>query len=81
MQDGCVTSFEEKPRNVFTISAGISVLSTSAVADVPNRFFPITELFEKAFTEGKTIGSFLIEDEWTDVGRIGEFRKANGLER
>ncbi len=81
VQDGCVTSFEEKPRNVFSISAGVAVLSTSAVADVPNRFFPVTELFEKAFKEGKTIGSFLIEGEWADVGRIGEFRRANGFER
>ena len=48
--------------------------------DVPSRFFPITELFENAFREGKTIGSFMIDDEWTDVCAVDQFRRANGIE-
>ena len=80
VHDGQVVAFEEKPKTISNISAGIAVLSPPAVMDVPSRFFPITELFENAFREGKTIGSFMIDDEWTDVGAVDEFRRVNGIE-
>jgi len=79
VRDGEVISFDEKPKSVTSISAGINVLSPDAIADVPRRFFPMTELFEHAFKQRKTLKSFLIEDDWVDVGHVGEYQKANGL--
>lgn len=84
---GCVTldagriiELEEKPDLCASINAGIYVLSPQAVADVPRRLFPITDLFTRAVDSNKPVGGFMIEEDWIDIGRADELRKANGIE-
>ena len=80
VRDGRVVELEEKPQLCRSISAGVYVLSPEAVAEVPRRFFPITELFSTGLSGGKPVGGFMIEDEWTHVGYVDELEKANGIE-
>ena len=78
-ESGRILAVEEKPSIDKLINAGVYVLSTEALSAIPRSFFPITELFESSIASGRACGSFLIEDEWTDVGRIGDLNNARGL--
>lgn len=73
-----LVGIEEKPVLDKRINAGIYLLSPAAVATVPSRFFPITELFNNALENGLPCGVFEIEDEWSDVGQPRDYLAANG---
>ena len=86
VQFGCVESesgrmlaLQEKPSIDKLINAGLYVLSPEALASIPKEFFPITDLFELALANEKLCGSFLIEDEWTDVGTPNHLKEASGI--
>lgn len=70
---------EEKPTHRMLINAGMYVLSPEAVRMVPrDREFPITELFGYCLEAGQPVGAHLVEDDWLDVGRPEELKRANG---
>ncbi len=83
---GCVTaksdriiSLEEKPTITRLVNGGIYVLSPKAVAKVPRAtFFPITQLFQEALTEGLFCGAYHMECDWIDIGRPDQLRLARG---
>jgi len=77
-ESGRILTVQEKPSIVKLINAGLYVLSPEALASIPRKFFPITDLFESALVDEQPCGSFLIEDEWTDVGRMGDLQQAQG---
>lgn len=76
---GCIVSLEEKPVSSYLVNAGIYVLSPEAVADIPSQFYPVTRLFETALEDAKPCGCFSIEEDWADVGQIGDLKKALGI--
>ena len=83
---GCVeinenrlVSLEEKPVLEKKVNAGIYVLSPQAVTDIPkNTFFPMTTLFEDAFSKNLHCGAFAIEKEWLDIGTPKQLGQARG---
>ena len=83
---GCVeinenrlAGLEEKPVLEKMVNAGIYVLSPQAVTDIPKKvFFPITTLFEDAFSNNLPCGAFTIEKEWLDIGTPKQLRQARG---
>ena len=83
---GCVeinenrlTSLEEKPVLEKVVNAGIYVLSPQAVLTVPKKtFFPITTLFEDAFSKNQQCGAFAIAKEWLDIGTSKQLKQARG---
>jgi len=77
-ESGRIVSIIEKPSIDHLINAGVYLLSPEAIRQIPQRFFAITDLFEKAIAEGLLCGSYLIEDEWTDVGQMGDLKEAQG---
>ncbi|MBN2703870.1 MAG: nucleotidyltransferase family protein [Pontiellaceae bacterium] len=78
MEDGCVVQIEEKPEIVQQVNAGVYVLSPSAVASIPRKFYPITDLFSSALREGRRIGAFDLDCDWIDVGQHDQLRQARG---
>jgi NDP-sugar pyrophosphorylase family protein len=69
----------EKPTTEMLINAGIYVLSPEAVAMVPaGESYPITDLFGRLLSEGRPVGAHVIEDDWIDVGRHEELKRARG---
>lgn len=69
----------EKPTEQLLINAGIYALSPSALRLVPRgEDYPITELFNRCIAEGMTVGAYLVEDDWIDVGRPDDLRRAQG---
>jgi len=67
----------EKPTMQLLVNAGIYVVAPEVLQLVPRgREFPITDLFTQLLAQGQRVAAFSIEDEWADVGRTEELRKA-----
>jgi NDP-sugar pyrophosphorylase family protein len=70
---------EEKPSLRRLINAGIYVFSPDAVRLVPTDVaYPITELFGECLSRDYPVGAHVIDDDWIDVGRKDELRRARG---
>ena len=76
--DGRVSSIVEKPTLTQLINAGMYVLSPQVIARVPQKFFPITDLFDEALRLGDSVGAFEIVDDWIDVGQREQLKQARG---
>lgn len=78
---GFIRSIEEKPTFERWINAGVYVLSPKAVADVPRRFFPMTDLFVDALRRSEPCRAFVVRDDWIDIGRHEQLAEARGERR
>lgn len=78
-EQGKITNLIEKPTLTQWVNAGIYVIAPEVLAQVPKRFFPITELFEECMSQDKPVGAFVINDEWIDVGEPQELKRAQGV--
>ena len=78
VEDGSVTTFREKPVLSQLVNCGIYAVSPELIQDIPSGLFPITELFENALGTGRSIGAFVIEDDWKDIGLPDELKLAQG---
>jgi len=79
VRNGRLEGLREKPTMHLLVNAGIYVLAPAVLDLVPRgREFPITDLFLELLAQGSRVGAFPIEDEWADVGRTEELRRARG---
>jgi dTDP-glucose pyrophosphorylase len=75
-----LVEMHEKPVEHFLINTGIYILDPSTLRLVPkNEEFPITSLIQSLLQKDMSVGTFLIEEEWIDIGRHADLRKANGI--
>ena len=76
--DGRILSIEEKPTHKFFVSAGIYMLSPRVLAHIPEEeFFDMPTLFEKLIAAKHNTASFPIREYWLDIGRMGDYERAN----
>lgn len=74
-----VTALREKPTQSWLANAGVYVLEPDLVARVPAKTsFPLTALIEDCLRRGEHVGVFNLQDDWIDVGRHQELRRARG---
>ncbi len=79
VQGDRLLGLREKPTEQLLINAGIYVLEPTALTAIPpHENYPITDLFERLLAEDRPVGACLIQDEWTDIGRPEELRRARG---
>ena len=72
--------FQEKPTVHFLVNIGIYILDPLVIPMVPkNQDFPITALFDILLKNNRNVGVYYVEEEWIDIGRHDDLRKANGL--
>jgi dTDP-glucose pyrophosphorylase/predicted transcriptional regulator len=72
-----IVSIEEKPRQVCLVSAGMYVLSPSALDHVPaGTFFDMPDLFRSVVAKGQKALAYPFRDYWLDIGRLEEFETA-----
>jgi dTDP-glucose pyrophosphorylase len=76
--DGTVVALREKPSVRELVNAGIYVISPEVLHLVPNGFFPITELLQSCLKTGRSVGGYLLQDDWADVGTPIELFRARG---
>lgn len=77
-QGGRITAIEEKPTQLFTVSAGMYVLSPHVLDLVPkDLFFDMPSLFESMMQAGMHTRCHRIDGYWLDIGRLPDFERAN----
>lgn len=78
VNNGQISSIEEKPIHTFFVSAGIYLLSPEALEDVPSdEFFDMPTLFDTLIKENKSTVPFSIRGYWMDIGRLSDYERAN----
>ena len=78
INNGKISSIEEKPTHSFFVSAGIYMLDSSCIDMIPDdEFYDMPTLFEQMIKNDDNAVSFPIREYWLDIGRIDEYEKAN----
>jgi dTDP-glucose pyrophosphorylase len=76
-RDGCIEAIEEKPIQRFVVSAGMYVLSPSALEHVPrDTQFDMPTLFEALVRAGLRTRCHPIDGYWLDIGRVTDYEQA-----
>jgi dTDP-glucose pyrophosphorylase/CBS domain-containing protein len=76
-----VMGFQEKPTYSWQTNAGIYVVSPELCARVPKgRPYQMPALIADCLDRGEIVGAHPIEDDWIDVGRAGELKRARAGE-
>ena len=71
-----VISFKEKPTYIFNSNAGIYMIKSSLINNIPkNKFFDITDFMESLIKINKTIINVPISGYWFDIGRPDDYHK------
>jgi dTDP-glucose pyrophosphorylase/predicted transcriptional regulator len=75
-----LVQIQEKPSLTFTINTGIYILNPEVLPLVPkNEEFLITSLFDLLIEKRMPVGIHLIEEDWIDIGRHEELKRAKGI--
>lgn len=74
-----VSRLREKPSEVWQTNAGIYVLEPDLTPRVPSdTYFPLPGLVEECLEREEPVGAFPIDEDWIDVGRHDELKRARG---
>ena len=74
---GRIKELQEKPVHSFYVSAGIYVLQPSSFASLEkNSIHQMPDIISSALKSGYRVDSFVIHEEWIDIGQIHDFEKA-----
>lgn len=78
MNDCRVMDIIEKPVERYFVNAGIYVLSPDCLDSIPTQvFFDMPDMIKALIAQGKAVCSFPMREYWMDIGRIGDFERAN----
>lgn len=74
-----LTGIVEKPVQQFFVSAGVYILDPEVLHFIPQgQFFDMPTLFDKLISKNCETAVFPVREYWLDIGRMGDFEKANG---
>ena len=74
---GRVTSYQEKPEFVSTVSMGVYALEPRALDFVPSTgAFDFPELVDSLLAAGEPIGAYAYDGLWFDIGRRDDYERA-----
>jgi NDP-sugar pyrophosphorylase family protein len=77
LSDGVVCSLEEKPRQSFSVNAGIYVLDPSMVELIPpSGPCDMPDLICAALERNLRVGGFPIQEYWVDIGSPTDYVQA-----
>jgi len=75
--NGSILSLKEKPTETFMCNAGIYLLDSKLVSQVPNRqFFNATDFIEKSIKNKHKVITYSMLCYWLDIGKMEDYRKA-----
>jgi len=75
---GFFEGIDEKPIQRFTVSAGMYVLSPSAIEVVPqDEYFDMPSMFELMVARGLRVRCHTVAGYWIDVGQQQDYERAN----
>jgi NDP-sugar pyrophosphorylase family protein len=69
MENGRIISLDEKPTFRHLINAGLYVIAPQTLQHLPKgELCDMPQLFETLITKGYPTNSFLVSEEWIDIG-------------
>lgn len=72
-------NLEEKPVHRFFVNAGIYLLEPEVLDLIPEgQYCDMTTVFEELLRRGRRTATFPIHEYWLDIGRVGDYERANG---
>lgn len=72
-----IVSITEKPKQLFSVNAGIYVLSPEVVKSIPRAARKdMPDLFNELISTGQSVYNFPVNEYWLDIGRLGDFEQA-----
>ena len=78
-KDGKIEEIDEKPLHSFFVNAGIYLFEPEVLELVPqDSYLDMPDLFKLIIDSGKDTAVFPIREYWMDVGRIDDYRRADG---
>lgn len=76
-RDGRIAGIKEKPTQVFTVSAGMYVLSPQVLNLVPRgQFFDMPSLFDAMLQAGLQARCHRVDGYWLDIGQLPDYERA-----
>ena len=76
--DNSIVSLEEKPKYTHYCNAGIYLLKTSVISEIPkNKHYNATDLVKKLIKNKCKVISYPTRDYWMDIGSIEDYKQAN----
>ncbi len=79
IEDYRILDIDEKPVHRFFVNAGIYVFDPGVLKYVPKyKYYDMPDLFQRLIDLGTETLVFPIREYWIDVGRIEDFKRANG---
>lgn len=77
-KDNKIKGLKEKPVIEYLINGGVYCLNPDLIDYIPDdEYFEITDLINICIKNGKTVGSYEINDYWMDIGKIEDYNKIN----
>jgi NDP-sugar pyrophosphorylase family protein len=74
-----IKGLDEKPIQRFFVNAGIYVLNPTVLDIIPTQeSYDMTELFKQLIDRNFETVAFPIREYWMDIGRMEDYKKANG---
>ena len=71
-------AIKEKPRHRVFVNAGIYVIDPDSLENIPqNQYLDMPSLFERLIETKQETAVFPIREYWIDIGRMGDYEKAN----
>lgn len=74
-----LVQFVEKPTKSWLVNAGIYVLEPRLLHRIPAGEFHVPQLLAESMDRGERINTWMADDEWQDIGRPNELRRAAGM--
>lgn len=71
-----VTGYREKPTLGYMVSMGVYVYESRVLEYLPDGPCQFPDLVQRLLDAGEHVGSYHSEDDWFDIGTVGEYERA-----
>ncbi|MGD0784505.1 MAG: sugar phosphate nucleotidyltransferase [Sedimentisphaerales bacterium] len=79
IKQGIVYDVKEKPIEEYDIIAGIYIVKATVLKDVPkDSFVTMPDVIKKMIDQKRSLGTYLIEEDWFALEQISQIEEANG---
>lgn len=74
--DGLITKLEEKPKYVYLVNAGIYLINPEILKYLNGKKIHFTEFLNVLLKVKISIGTYLVEETWIDMGHVQDYEAA-----
>ena len=76
--DNSIVGYKEKPKINYLVSMGVYVFEPEILKYIgPKKFLDFPDLVKKLISNGETVKGYVYDGYWLDIGRPGDYERAN----